>query len=105
MYDSWGIESERDQDMLVWQWVTAHEPSTLRSDLKSLSWLERPPSPETQILASCPSLQGALCVAFRCSHESRECYAAGKISLQGWKGTRELSDSCESHTQESVANR
>lgn len=103
--DGQGIESRGDQDTLVWWWVMAREPRTLRSQLESLSWLERPPSPETQILAFCPSLQGAFCVAFRCSDESWECYAAGKISLQGWKGTQELSDSCESPTQESVATR
>lgn len=105
VYDGQGIESGGTQDALVWQWVMAREPSTLRSQLESLSWLERPPGPKTQILSSCPSLQGALHVAFCCSDETWECYAAGKIHLQGWKGTGELSDPCESQTQESVATR
>lgn len=102
MYDSRGIESEEGEDTLVRWWVMVHEPNMLRSPLESLSW---PPSPETQALACCPSLQGALRVAFCCSDESWERYAAGKISLQGWKGTREGSDHCESQTQERVANR
>lgn len=103
--DGQGIGSGGDQDTLVWWWEMAREPRTLRSQLESLSWLERSPSPETQILASRPSLQGTLPFAFHCSDESWECYTAGKISLQGWKCTVELSDPCESQTQESVATR
>lgn len=103
--DGQGIGSGGDQDTLVWWWEMAREPRTLRSQLESLSWLESSPSPETQILASRPSLQGTLPFAFHCSDESWECYTAGKISLQGWKCTVELSDPCESQTQESVATR
>lgn len=81
--DSQGIESRGDQDTSVWWWVMVREPRTLRSQLESLSWMERPPAPENQIFASCLLLQGALRVAFCHSDESWEGYAAGKISLQG----------------------
>jgi len=83
----------------------AHEPSKLKSHLESLSWLVRSPGSETQLLAFCPFLQGELRVAFCCSDGSWECCAAGKTSLQGWKGTSELSDPSESQTQQSVPTR
>jgi len=45
----------------------------------------KPTTPEVQIIASCPFLQGALYAVLCCSHKSWGFHVAGRISLQGWE--------------------
>lgn len=61
----------------------ACEPSTPKSQLESLSWLERSGGPETQVIASWSSLRGS---AVHCFLLFRwKFHAARSIFLQSWE--------------------